>query len=142
MARASRVRPSPSAASRQGGKVPRIPARPVYRESLRPGTAALRHQKLCGYFSSSFLQRHERPRFRSDVFRRGSDQAVIAALLDDVGRPTGGAGNHKDWREHLRRDSAEMKSGGAVKIEIRKQLFLAPHDGFDALRNRIEPCVT
>src|SRR5437899_1643374 len=46
MAKEAGVRPSPGAASEQSGTVPRIPARSVHRELLRPWTGAFRHQKL------------------------------------------------------------------------------------------------
>src|SRR5580765_4689818 len=91
--------------------------------------------------ASSFFERDVGPGFWSDVFGGGANEAVIAALFHNMSCPSGGAGDDEEWSEHRCWNAAEMERGGAVKIEIRKKFFLAPHHGFDALGNGINSFV-
>src|SRR5215510_4786638 len=70
-----------------------------------------------------------------------SNQSVISALFDDVRGPARDASDDKEWREHRGRNTTQVVCAGAVKIEVRKEFFLAAHDLLDALGYRVEPFV-
>src|SRR5215510_11233826 len=67
-----------------------------------------------------------------------SNQSVISALFDDVRGPARDAGDDKEWREHRGRNTTQVVCAGAVKIEIKEELFLAAHDLLDWLGHRVE----
>src|SRR6266404_3761025 len=85
--------------------------------------------------ASPFVNRYKRPRREAGVFRGGADEAVVGALLHDVRGPAGSAGDDEQRREHRRGNSAKEKCRRAVEIEIREEIFFAPHDGFYPLGN-------
>src|SRR6476661_7143476 len=78
---------------------------------------------------------------RPDILGGGPDQAVVGTLLKYVSRPTRGARQDENRREQRRRYSQQMKRGGAIEIQVGKQLLLLPHDLLDALGDRIEPYI-
>src|ERR1700722_12439670 len=82
---------------------------------------------------SAFAEGHVRARLRADVFGGGADEAVVAALFDDVRGPAGDARDDKDRREHRRGNAAETIGGGAVEIEVWEHFLFAPHHGLDSL---------
>src|SRR4029434_1028872 len=75
------------------------------------------------------------PRIGTYVVGVRSNQSVISALFDDVRCPARDPGDDKEWREHRRRNPTQVVCAGAVKIEVGKKFFLAPHDLLDSLRS-------
>src|SRR5262249_18996296 len=91
--------------------------------------------------SSSEIQRHKRPRCRSDIVGIWTNQLVIRTLLHDVCRPTANASEDKNWSEQRGWNAHEMVDGSREKICICKELFLLPHNLFDCRRNLKEVAV-
>src|SRR6185369_14017578 len=60
---------------------------------------------------SSFFDWYKCPRGGAGVIGSRPDEAVVRALLHDMGRPACGAGDHEQWREHRRRDPAKVECG-------------------------------
>src|SRR3989304_7979957 len=106
--------------------------------ATRTASGAGRILELALVMTLTVSNRDKGPRLRPDIVRVGANQPVVGALFDDVRGPAGDTRDHEKRREHRRRDAAEMVSAGAVKIEIRKQIFLAAHDLLDTLGDRVE----
>ena len=86
-------------------------------------------------------QGNVRSRVGTGIIGIGPDQTVIRALFDDVGRPASDPGDHKQRRKHRGGNTTQVIGAGAVKIEIWKKFFLAPHHLLDALGYRVKSLV-
>src|SRR6185436_8500697 len=85
--------------------------------------------------SLSLVDRHPLHVFGAGVVGARTDDLAVDALLDHMGGPAGRAADDEDRREHRGRHSRHVVAGGAVPVEVREHLLLAPHDFFHAFRD-------
>src|SRR4051794_13765290 len=62
----------------------------------------------------------------ADVAGRGADQPPGLLLLEDVGRPAGGARTREHRREHRRRDLGEVQDDGGPELHVGRQDAVGP----------------
>src|SRR5512133_3915534 len=75
--------------------------------------------RACGR-SGALGERDERAIVRAHVVRAGPDDLPVLPLLDDVGGPAGGPGEHEERREHRGGDAHRVVRGRAVPVEVRE----------------------
>src|SRR5579859_4289999 len=102
----------------------------MFAYSLRLSGLALNIQAL-----AAFVDRNPFQVFRAGVIGAGTDDLAVLALLDDVGRPPRGAADDENRREHRGWHPQHVIAGGAIPVQVREHLLLAPHDLFHALGN-------
>src|SRR3984893_12853669 len=83
--------------------------------------------------SFAFCNRYELPVFGADVVCRWADDLAVAALLDDMRRPSGRARDHEQRREHLRRHAHHVVAHRRIPIQVGEHALGIPHDLLDAL---------
>src|SRR5437870_4930961 len=87
------------------------------------------------------FNRHKWPRFRTDILGGRLNQTIVSTLYHHVGRPAGDPRDNKQRGKHRSGNATEMKSRGAIKVQVWEKLFLAPHYGFDPLGDGINSAI-
>src|SRR5256714_7377493 len=83
--------------------------------------------------SFAFCNRYELLVFRADVVGRWADDLAVAALLDDMRRPPGGAREDEQRCDHLRGHAHHVVAHRRIPIQVGEHALGIPHNLLDAL---------
>src|SRR5690625_376243 len=90
---------------------------------------------LCFMALWAIFEWDKRAWLRANVLGTRTNDFIVLALLDDMGRPTCGACNNKKRGKHQTWNAHQVVGHGGIPVEVGKHLLFLPHGFLYGLGN-------
>src|SRR5690625_3541051 len=97
---------------------------------------------LCFLALWAIFEWDKRTWLRANVLGAWTNDFIVLALLDDMGRPACGACNNKKRGKHQTWNAHQMVDHDGIPVEVGKHLFFFPHGFLYGLGNIKETHIT